>query len=230
VQHDPKYSAAWVTLGQVLAAEQRADEGRNACLQASIVDSGYVPAYLCLADIATRAHGWDEVLKLSSRALELDPSNIVADEYNAAANLNLHNLSAAEKSGLRAAELDKDHAEPRVQFVLAQIYEAKGDPINEAAHLREYLKYAENSDDAAVVQNYLSKLEEQSDKSGAVEEATRGISMRVVRSSTRSWGPRDIDDAVPPVRTDTPCPLPLILQETSKHTRLSRESAALQRE
>ncbi|HYM06349.1 MAG TPA: tetratricopeptide repeat protein, partial [Terriglobales bacterium] len=128
VQYYPKYSAAWVTLGQVLAAQQRTEEARSACSQGSIVNPGYVPAYLCLADIAARAQTWDEVLKLSGRALELDPShNAVAYEYHAAANLNLHNLPAGKKSGLRAVEIDKDHHEPRVHFVLAQIYEAEGD-------------------------------------------------------------------------------------------------------
>ena len=79
------------------------------------MDPTYVPAYLCLADIAARGQSWDEVLKLSGRALELDPSaNAVAYEYHAAANLNLHNLAGAEKSGLRAVAIDKDHREPRV--------------------------------------------------------------------------------------------------------------------
>src|SRR5215469_6281005 len=161
----PKYSAAWVTLGQILAALQRTDEARTACSQGSAIDSGYVPAYLCLADIATRAHDWSEVLKQSNRALELNPSgNAVAYEYNAAANLNLHNLADAEKSGLRAVDIDKNHNEPRVYFVLAQIYEAKHEPTNEAAQLREYLKYATNPNDVAMVKQYLSELEKQPGK------------------------------------------------------------------
>src|SRR5438105_3109548 len=49
VQHDPKYSVAWVTLGQVLATQQRNNEAQSACLRSSIVDPTYVPAYLCLA-------------------------------------------------------------------------------------------------------------------------------------------------------------------------------------
>lgn len=156
----PKYSAAWVTLGQILASLQRTDEARTACSQGSAADSGYVPAYLCLADIAARAHDWGDVLKQSNRALELDPSgNAVAYEYNAAANLNVHNLADAEKSGLRAVEIDKNHNEPRVYFVLAQVYEAKHDPANEAAQLREYLKYASNPDDVAMAKQYLSLLE-----------------------------------------------------------------------
>jgi hypothetical protein len=36
--------------------------------------------------------------------------------------------------------------------------------------------------------------------------------------STRRWGPADIDETVPPVRTDTTCPLRQILKETSKRT------------
>src|ERR1700730_7539646 len=161
VQEYPKYSAAWVTLGQVLAARQQTDEARRACSQGSTADSNYVPAYLCLADIAAREKAWDEVLKLSSRALELDPAtNAVAYEYNAAANLRNNKLADAEKSALRALDIDRNHSEPRVHFVLAQIYEAKGDRANEVAQLREYLKFATNPDDAAMVKQYLSVLEE----------------------------------------------------------------------
>jgi YD repeat-containing protein len=165
VQAYPKYSVAWVTLGQVLAAQQRIDEARSACSQGSTVDSSYVPAYLCLADIAVQAHDWDEVLKLSSQALAFDPSNnAVAYEYQAAGNLNTHNLADAEKSGLRAVEIDRNHLEPRAYFVLAQVYEAKNDPTNEAAQLREYLKYANNPDDVEMVKQYLSELENRTGK------------------------------------------------------------------
>src|SRR5882724_13559675 len=108
VHEYPKYSVAWVTMGQVLAAQHRIDDARSACSQGSTANPMYVPAQLCLADIAAQAHDWSEVLKLSSHALELDPSNnAVAYEYHAAANLNLHKLREAEKSGLRAVEIDK---------------------------------------------------------------------------------------------------------------------------
>ena len=165
VKEDPRYSAAWVTMGQVLAAQQQTEAAHNACTEASTADSTYVPAYLCLADIAARAQAWDEVLKQTNRALELEPStNAVAYEYNAAANLNLHKLADAEKSALRALDIDKNHAEPRVYFVLAQIYEAKGDPTNEAAQLREYLKFATNAEDTAMVKQYLTELDKQAGK------------------------------------------------------------------
>jgi Tfp pilus assembly protein PilF len=155
-----KYSVAWVTLGQVLAAETRPDEARQACSQASVVEPSFAPAYLCLADMAARAHDWSDVLKSTERALKLGPLYApVAYEYDAAANLNLHNLAAAEKSGLQAVQMDLDHREPRAHFVLAQIYEAKGDKENEARQLREYLKYANDAADIAVVKNFLLQLE-----------------------------------------------------------------------
>jgi tetratricopeptide (TPR) repeat protein len=215
----PKYATAWVTLGQVLATQQKTDQARNACFQGSIVDPTYVPAYLCLADIAARAHAWDEVLKLSGRALELDPSaNAVAYEYHAAANLNLRNLDAAEKSGLRAVEIDRDHREPRVHFVLAQIYEAKGDSASEAVHLREYLKYCENVADAAKVEQYLANLEGHMTTPGTIDHRLGSRAVGSVMSSMRDWGPPDIDASVPPVLGNGACPLSQILNETSNRT------------
>jgi hypothetical protein len=218
VKEDLKYSAAWVTLGQVLATQGRNDEARGACFQGTIADPRYVPAFLCLADMAARAHAWDEVLKLSGRAIELDPSaNAVAYEYHAAANLNLNNLAGAEKSGLRAVATDKDHREPRVHFVLAQIYEAKGDDANEAVQLREYLKYSGSADDIAMVEQYLSKLEGRTARIGNVDLLSGGKLEGSVRSSTGEVGPPDIDVAVPPVINGA-CPLTKILKEASNRT------------
>jgi tetratricopeptide (TPR) repeat protein len=160
VQLEPNYAAAWVTLGQMLAARQQTGEARKACSQAMAANPRYLPPYLCLADVAAREQKWDEVLALCGKALELDPTNdAVAYALNAAANLNLHKLPEAEKSALKAVEIDKDNRDPRVHFLLAQIYEAKGDRANEAAQLREYLKFATDPDDAAMVKKYLSGLE-----------------------------------------------------------------------
>jgi tetratricopeptide (TPR) repeat protein len=160
VQAEPQYSAAWVTLGQLLVAQQKVAEGRDACSHAVAASASYLAGYLCLADISGREQKWDEMLKFSNRAIELDPANdAVAYGLNAAANLNLHQLPAAEKSALKAIELDKTHNDPRIYFLLAQIYESKGEPENEAAQLRQYLKFASDPNDAAMVKAYLAELE-----------------------------------------------------------------------
>jgi tetratricopeptide (TPR) repeat protein len=155
-----KYSAAWVLLGQVLEVQQKILEAREACSKPFTISASYVPAYLCLTDISARSRKWDEVLTYSARVLELDPTaNAAAYAYNATANLNLHHLPEAEKSALKAAEIDNNHTEPRLHFLLAQIYAAKGDRPNEVAQLHEYLKYAKDPDDVAVVKNQLAKLD-----------------------------------------------------------------------
>jgi hypothetical protein len=160
VKQWPKYLDAWVALGQVLEVQQKADEAQDACSQPLATDSNYLPAYLCLADIAAHSESWNNVLQFSTRALEIDPTNdAVAYHYNAAANLHLHRLPEAEKSALRAMEIDKSNADPRVHILLAQIYEAKGDRESAGAQLREYLKYARDPNDVAMVKRYLSKLE-----------------------------------------------------------------------
>jgi len=213
-----KYSLAWVTLGQVLSAEKRLDEAKVACAQATIADPTFAPAYLCLADFAARSHDWAGVLQLSERALGLGTNyTVVAYEYNAAANLNLHNLTAAEKSGLRAVELDRDHREPRVHFVLAQVYEAKGDCENEAKQLREYLKYAGDTAEMAIIKAALLQLESrlEASKSNAASSKENVQAQEIPR---RSWAPADIDEEIPAAQLDVACPLERILKETSRRT------------
>jgi Tfp pilus assembly protein PilF len=157
VKQDPKFSAAWVLLGQIFEAQQKMEDAHDACSKPT---GSYLPAYLCLADISAHAKSWDEVLRLSSLALEVDPTTAApAYAYNAAANFNLHNLPAAEESALRAIDIDKANKNPRVHFLLAQIYGAKGDRADEAGQLREYLKYVTDPNDAEAVKKALAGLE-----------------------------------------------------------------------
>jgi len=167
VENYPEYSAAWTTLGQVLAAEKHNGEARKACSQGSAVEPSYMPAYLCLAGIAAQEEAWGEVLQFSSEALQLDPNATpIAYLYNAAANLKAGKLDEAEKSALRALAIDKNNSDPRVHFVLAQIYEAKGDRAKEVAELGEYLKFAKDPVDVADVKQYLSQLEKADTRPG----------------------------------------------------------------
>lgn len=214
-----KYSLAWVTLGQVLSAQKRLDEAKVACAQATIADPASAPAYLCLADFAARSLDWAEVLQLSERALGVGSNfAVIAHEYNAAANLNLHDLAAAEKSGLRAVEMDRDHREPRVHFVLAQVYEAKGDRENEAKQLREYLKYAGDTADLGIIKAALLQLETRPEANKSANTASAKESVQVQEIPRRSWAPPDIDEEFPTAQLDVACPLEQILNETSRHT------------
>ena len=146
LKQSPKYWAASIVLGQLLEAEQKNKEAVDACSQPLSGNASYLPAYLCLADISARAENWEKVLALSIRALEIDHTTVAAAyDYNAAANFHLRNLPEAEKSALRAAEIDKNNTDPRVHFLLAQIYEAQGDRLAEAAQLRELITAPQTS-------------------------------------------------------------------------------------
>jgi len=160
VQIYPKYVAGWVMLGQILEAQQKPELARGACSQASDADPKYVAAYLCLAEIAGREEKWGEVLRHTTRALELDA---VHDPYayffSAIAYFNLNQFAEAEQRALKAEELDREHHEPRVQFLLGQIYKSQNDPVKAAAQLREYLRYAPAAPDSETVKKDLAKLE-----------------------------------------------------------------------
>ena len=135
-------------LGQILETRTRQQSAgaREAYLRASGSDSNYLPAYLCAAEIAEREQRWHEVFNLTSRALELDPSNdAYAYFFSAIAYVNLNQLPKAEERALKAEEIDKEHDQPLLQFLLAQIYEAKHDSTAAAFYFRECRKLAQDS-------------------------------------------------------------------------------------
>jgi len=130
---------------------------------------------------------------------------------------------------LRAIEIDTDHKEPRAHFILAQVYEAKGDSAAEAEQLREYLKYADDRNDIAWTQQYLDRLEKQPRKAEAVNSLSDDRSKGLDSASTHRWRPANVDDAIPPVVGDA-CPLTEVLKQTSRpHGRFHRQSSAVQR-
>jgi hypothetical protein len=156
----PNYAAAWVVLGQVLNAEKKRDDAQKACEKAEVVDPNYVAPYLCLAEFAVTEDDWDRVSKFSEQALALDPvSNPYSLYYSADCALHLQHLPEAEKNALAAIQLDTWHHMPQLHLLLAQIYDAKSDPVAEAAQLKEYLKQAPNSSDAAGAKSTLAALQ-----------------------------------------------------------------------
>jgi len=160
IQIYPKYVAGWVMLGQILEAQQQPDQARRACSQASDADPNYLPSYLCLAEIDGREERWDEVLRHTTRALELDPlHDPYAYFFSAIAYFNLNQLPEAEKRALKAEEIDRNHSEPMVQFLLAQIYEAKHNPTAATTHLREYLELAPNSEGSDMLKAHLAEIQ-----------------------------------------------------------------------
>jgi tetratricopeptide (TPR) repeat protein len=164
VQEYPRYAAAWVLLGQVLEAGDRVEEAQGACSQASSVDSDYVWAYLCLADVAERQEKWNQALDVATNALALDAKDVYGYFYCALAQFRLGQLPAAEKDALEAIDADRFHRVPQAHLLLAQIYGAQHDPVQAAAQLRAYLIVAPDSPESAGVKKSLADLESQTTK------------------------------------------------------------------
>ena len=154
LQADAQYPAAWLLLGQVLKAQQKPDDARQACAQALKVDPNYLPAGLCLAELCAIEQKWDEMLRLANASIALDPANNFHAYFYAAEHISDCIGCPKHKNALRAAEIDKDQREPRTHFLLAQIYELQHEPEAEAAQLREYLKSATEPQDVAMVKKY----------------------------------------------------------------------------
>ena len=103
------YVAAWVMLGQVLAAQQQADKAHEACSHANATDPTYLPPYLCLAELDARSGNWDEILNVTKMALGLNPvGDVYAYFYRSMAFFNLN--QAARGREKRPASRGHGHA------------------------------------------------------------------------------------------------------------------------
>jgi predicted Zn-dependent protease len=107
-------------------------------------------AWVVLGQVLEAQQKTDEAYGACSQPLATDSNYLPA-------YLCLADISAHSENWNKVLQLS--NADPRVHFLLAQIYEAKGDRESEAAQLREYLKYASDPNDVAMVKRYLSELE-----------------------------------------------------------------------
>ena len=156
------YVAAWVMLGEVLAAQQQADKAHEACSHANTTDPTYLPPYICLAELDARSGDWDEILNVTKTALGLNPvGDVYAYFYRAMAFFNKNQLPEAEKSALEAEGIDTNHREATVHYLLAQIYEAKGDVAAAVAEIRQFLKVNQDKQRTEEAKQYLAKLQAQ---------------------------------------------------------------------
>jgi tetratricopeptide (TPR) repeat protein len=168
----PDYAAAYVVLGQVLVTEKKNDDAKTACWTASQVDPSYVAPYLCLAEFAAKESDWDQVAKLSTQALAIDPlGNPYSLYYAADAGLHQHQLVAAEKHAQEAVKVDENNRIPSLHLLLAQIYQISGNVPGETAQLKDYLKVAANSNEAPRARDRLAKLETAPPTPGALPAA-----------------------------------------------------------
>jgi hypothetical protein len=165
VKIDPQFAAAWVLLGQSEREQKKADKAVESCARAHSADPNYLPAYLCLADVAAHQEEWEKVAELTDQAAALHPVRAPGIfYYNSLANFYLQRLTAAESSGLRAIDESSGEQKAQMHFLLAKIYEQKGDRSAEAAQLRKFIELGPHSAEADAARKILSQIEARTSK------------------------------------------------------------------
>jgi tetratricopeptide (TPR) repeat protein len=161
----PKYAVAWERLAKLQSDANNRLAARSSYLRAIDADPKYVPPYVGLAGLNAEESQWDSVLELTNKAISIDNQNFALAYFlNGAANYNKGDIAAAEKSGLRAEQIDKQHAHPRVQLLLAEVFNREGKPALAADHLRKFLELDPTSKEAEAARTKLAKLETASSK------------------------------------------------------------------
>ena len=176
VQIYPRYADAWFQLGTVLQKENRIDAARTAYIQATTIDTKFLPPYLSLALMAIEAENWTEVLTLTGHILDLDPVNQAAVTgyildldplnspwayfYNSVANYKLNKFEDAEKSALKAEHVDLHNRFPQLHLLLAKLFAQKKNYAAAILEIRTYLELAPHAKDADQMREQLARLEE----------------------------------------------------------------------
>jgi tetratricopeptide (TPR) repeat protein len=180
----PKFTNAWFQLGIVLQKEQQKDAAHTAFTQATTIDTKFLPPYLSLASMAYEAENWTELLNFTNHILNLDPLNRVSGYvldldplnyteayfYNSLANFKLKKFADAEKSGLKAEQVDLRTRFPQLHLLLAEIFARKNDYPIAIAEIQTYLELTPNSKDTDQVRERLAKLEKLNGAVSATEK------------------------------------------------------------
>lgn len=165
----PDYAAAWCELGWIQLRGEEIAQARISLARAVAADPKFISPYAALAELEAKAENWAALAEVSAKLLKLDAEDYpIAYFFNATALLHLGQLDAAEKSARIGAKLDTPHRYPKLEQVLARILARKLDYVGAAAHLRSYLSWAPDAQDAAQVKKDLAEMER---LSGANEQA-----------------------------------------------------------
>jgi tetratricopeptide (TPR) repeat protein len=161
-------------LGQTQKDAGKLNDAEQSCRQGRQTDPNYLPAYLCLADIAANQQKWDQVADLTNHVIDAHPSKAPsAFYYSSLANFHLNQLDAAEKNGQLAAEQGNDALKGQVYLLLAKVDEAKGDRTAEADHLRKFLKLAPHDPNAGAVHHVLDEIKAEESASASGNQAAK---------------------------------------------------------
>ncbi len=136
----PWASSAWLSLGQVQEREGDKAGAVYSYRQAISIEDSFVLPYVYIAALEAERGDWQATLNDSAKAITLDAESYPSVWFaNASANLNMHQLEAAEKSARQGIALDTEHRFPELEYVLGLVLLDKVDHAGAVEHLKAYL-------------------------------------------------------------------------------------------
>ena len=136
----PEFAAAWQLLGEVHLRQEARPEARAAFERAIASDSEFALPFLSLAAIELDAQQWQEAVRLSRQALEINPRLARAHYFKALADTSLGNLAAAEESALWVQNSGAAGSYPVTHYILGWIQSTKGNFESAAAEYRQFME------------------------------------------------------------------------------------------
>jgi len=156
----PQFAAAWSMLGAVHSEMNQTEAAYKDYAQAITADPKFVNPYYGLSVLSMKENKWNDVVRYTEEAIKLNPYAFpVTFLFNAAANYNLNNLDAAEKSARKFMTMDTEHRRPEVALLLGEILARKHDYAGALAQKRSYLAMAPNAANSEAVKADVKRLE-----------------------------------------------------------------------
>jgi len=156
----PQYAAAWSLLGEIHRLQNQFGPAREEYGKALAADPKFVSPYFGLAAIAVMENKWSDAAQLTDELIQLNSlAYPMAYFFNAAANLNLGKLDAAELSARKFQQVDKAHTRPDIALLLANILAGKHQYAEAAQLYRDYLAVKPDAPNAEALKKEAQRLE-----------------------------------------------------------------------
>ena len=157
----PAYAAAWTILGETKQRVGDTEGAAEAYGRAMEADAGYLRPYEPMAMIRVQQQDWEQAMKLTGAALDLDPANVVLRWIHAVSQFELgHDEEAL--AALDRVERDEAGADylPQTHHIRGLIYSKQGDFAKAAEELRLFLKAAPAAPAAKAIEERLDEWKE----------------------------------------------------------------------
>ena len=156
----PQYAAAWSLLGEIHRLQNQFEPAKAEYAKALAADPKFVSPYFGLAAMAVVENKWTDAAQLTDELIQLNSlAYPMAYFFNAAANLNLGKLDAAELSARKFQQVDRAHTRPDIALLLANILTGKHQYAEAAQLYRDYLTVKPDAPNAEALKKEAQRLD-----------------------------------------------------------------------